>query len=721
MTKVNIGLSFDKLKEQLNSYLDEKDIKKVEQAYEYAKEKHFGEKRMTGEDYIDHPLNVAYILSEMHADLDTICAALLHDVLEKPDTTYDELKELFGKEIADLVDGITTINRLNFETGNNYTISTQKKILVGLCDDVRVIVIKLADRLHNMRTLWVHKEETQKEKAKETLDILIPIASRLGINKIKSELEDLSLRYYKPDIYFDIVEKLNQSKKERDLVVKEMVDDVSQLLTENGIKHEIKGRAKSIYSIYKKMDAGKKFSDIFDLLALRVFVEKEEECYRTLGIIHAKYKPMPNRFKDYIARPKTNMYQSLHTTVFGLNDYLFEVQIRTYEMDEIAERGIASHWSYKEQGSNKPAIQNEMEKKLQFFRSIIELKNDEETDEDFVKSVNEDVLQNTIYVFTPSGDVIELPKGATPIDFAYRVHSGVGDKMVGAIVNNSIVPLDYELKDNDIVKINTNKNSFGPSREWINMAKTTGAKNKIKSFYRKIEKEEYLKKGEEALYKELRKRKFVINEFLSNENIEKIVEELKYSSFDEVYINIGNNKLPIGAVINIITGENDTKEDIILRRAQNSEVEIPPVKTDIIVEGIDDIKVNVASCCMPVPGDDIVGYITKGHGITIHRLACPNIHELEERTINVSWNQDIQERYPTNLLIKTLKNSNLLLDIIAKTSNNNITVQSIYNYNSSEDNTYDITVLVKNQDDLKRFMNEIRSISSVTLCERHIK
>ncbi len=719
MTKKNIGLRFNQLKEKL-SYMDEEEIPMVEKAYAYASKMHFGIKRMTGEDYIEHPLNVAYILSEMKVDYATICAALLHDVLEDCDVTYEELESSFGKEIVDLVDGVTKINKLNFEIGGNATIATQRKILVGLCNDVRVIIIKLADRLHNMRTLWVHNEKTQKEKAKETLDILVPIASRLGINKMKSELEDLSLRYYRPDIYFDIVEKLNQSKAERDSVVKKMLEDISCLLDENGIKHEIKGRAKSIYSIYKKLDKGKKFSDIFDLLALRVFVNTEEECYHALGVIHSKYKPMPRRFKDYIAMPKTNMYQSLHTTVFGLDEYLFEIQIRTYEMDEVAERGIASHWSYKEHGSTI-AIQNEMEQKLQFFRSIIELNNEEENDEEFVKSVTEDVLNNTIYVFTPRGDVIELPKGATPIDFAYRVHSDVGDKMVGAIVNNNIVPLDYELKNNDIIKINTNKNSFGPSREWIQMAKTTGAKNKIKSFYRKIEKEEYLKKGEELLNKELRKRKIVFNEFLTSENMDKIVQELKYMNFDEVYINIGNNKLPIGSVINIVTGENDTKEDIILKRTQNKEVVSPIIKTDIIVEGIDDIKVNIASCCKPIPGDRIIGYITKGNGISVHRLACPNVKDLEERTIAVKWNKTIEKRYPTNLIIKTLKNDNLLLDIISKTSNHNLTVQSIYNYNSQENNTYDITVLVDNKENLKKFMIEIASISSVTLCERHIK
>ena len=393
----------------------------------------------------------------MNADYSTLAAALLHDVIEDTDVTKEELEKLFGSEIALLVDGVTKINKINFETTNAAVIANQRKILVGLCEDVRVIFIKLADRLHNMRTLWIHSEKKQKENALETLEILTPIAHRLGMNTIKSELEDLSLRYLKPDVYFDIVEKLNQTKAKRDEAVLQMEKNVSEILNNNGIKHKIKGRSKSIYSIYKKLDKGKKFEDIYDLLALRVFVDTKEECYRALGLIHSKYHPIPNRFKDYIAMPKTNMYQSLHTTVFGYDGYLYEIQIRTYEMDEIAERCIATHWSYKEGTSGN--IQNNMEQKLQFFRSIIELNQEELTDEEYMKNVTNDVFNDTIYVYTPKGDVIELPNGSTPIDFAYRVHSKVGDSMVGAIVNNNIVPLDYKLQDNDIIKINTNKNS----------------------------------------------------------------------------------------------------------------------------------------------------------------------------------------------------------------------------------------------------------------------
>lgn len=715
-------ITIESLLEKVSTYdNDPADLALIGKAYEYAAKQHYGVKRMTGEDYIHHPLQVAYILTDVQADAATICAGLLHDVIEDCDVSKEQLADLFTPEIANLVDGVTKINKLNFDTVTSATIATHRKILVGLCEDVRVIIIKLADRLHNMRTLWVHSEKKQKEKARETLDILTPIAHRLGMNAFKSELEDLSLRYLKPDVYYNIVEELNQTKAERDQSVQEMMERVSRLLEDVGIKHEIKGRAKSIYSIYKKLDKGKKFSEIYDLLALRVFVNTEAECYQSLGIIHSQYRPIPRRFKDYIAMPKTNMYQSLHTTVFGIDGYLFEIQIRTYEMDQIAERGIASHWSYKESGSGKPAVQNTMEQKLQFFRSILELNDEEQNDEVFVQSVQEDLFQDVIYVFTPNGDVIELPNGATPIDFAYRVHTGVGEKMVGAIVNGSIVPLDYQLHDSDIVKINTNKNSFGPSREWIHMAKTTGAKNKIKAFFNKIDKEEYLKKGEELLAKELRKRKLVFSEFLSTQNMECLFEEYRVKNLDEFYINLGNNKIPVVAAINFIIGDNDTKEEIILRKTQSKDVVLPHVKNDIIVEGIDEIKVNVASCCKPVPGDRIVGYITKGYGITVHRAVCPNIRDLEERLISVRWNETIQKKYPTTILIRALRQENNLLSIISKTSNHNIMVSSVNTYPNKDDVTFEITIQVINKEILVQFMNDIQSIPDVLEVERVIK
>ncbi len=712
VTKIS---NFEQLYKKLQKYIkNTEELEEIKKAYLFANEKHKGQKRISGENYIIHPLNVAYILSDIHADSKTIEAALLHDTIEDCDVTKEELEEKFGQEVAKLVESITKINKLNFSGDTDAMIANQRKILVGLTEDVRVIILKLADRLHNMRTLWALSEKRQKANAKETLDIFTPIAHRLGINSIKSELEDLSLRYLKPDVYYQIVEKLNKTKVERDNYIVEMMESVSKILNDHGVKHEIKGRSKSIYSIYKKLDKGKSFNEIYDLLALRVFVDTEAECYQALGLIHSKFRPIPKRFKDYIAMPKTNMYQSLHTTVFGIDGQLFEIQIRTYEMDKVAENGIASHWSYKEGKSN---MQSEMEQKLQFFRVIMELKN-EESEDQFVDSVKEDVLKDTIYVFTPMGDVIELPNGSTPIDFAYRVHSKVGDTTVGAIVNNNIVPLDYKLQDNDIVKINTNKSST-PSKEWLNIVKTAQAKNKIKAFFNKTIKEDNYNKGEDLLNKELRKRK--ISNATFNENIDKILEELKCADINELYINIGNNKYSPAQVVNIITDDNITKEEIILNKTKDKEVVLPNVKNDIIVRGIDDIKVNIASCCKPIHGDRIVGYITKGYGITVHRMVCPNVSELNERLIEVEWNDLITKKYPTSLLIKSLDNKNILMEVVAKTSNSDITIESIKSLSSGNDYIYQITVLVESKEKLTKYINDLRMIPNILSVERLIK
>ncbi len=703
-------IKINTLKELENnlSYLNTDSFSVIEKAYDYAFKKHLNQKRLSGEDYIIHPLNVAFILSTIHADCDTITAALLHDIVEETDTTLDELESEFGPSISKLVDGITKINKLNLSKENDSEISTQRKILVGMTEDVRVIFLKLADRLHNMRTLWALPVENQKANAKETLDILTPIAHRLGIGSIKSELEDLSLRYLKPDVYFQIVEQVNATKKQRDMYVSKMIESVSNILNEHGIKHEIKGRSKSIYSIYKKLDKGKKFNEIYDFLALRVFVSKEEECYQALGYIHSKFKPMPKRFKDYIAMPKTNMYQSLHTTVFGIDERIFEIQIRTYEMDKVAENGIASHWSYKE---GKSDMQNSMEQKLQFFRVLMDL-NTTTDDNEYMKSVKEDILNDNIYVFTPKGDVIELPIGSTPIDFAYRVHSKVGDTMVSAIVNDNIVPLDYELKDNDIIKINTNKNQ-SPSYEWINMCKTTGAKNKIKSYLSKNEKSINVLKGEEILKSELKRRKIPINSFYKEENLSKILHDIKCTDISEVYILLATNKINIESIFEEV--KNETKEDLILKKTNNKVVTSPMVKGDIIVDGTSNIKVNLASCCKPVYEDRIVGYITKGNGITVHRISCPNISEVDSRIIDVAW-LNVSKKYPTTLLIRADGSKNMLVNIIAKTSNTNIVVESIKTLQVDE--LYEITVLTSSVTELNKYIFDLEMLSSIISVER---
>lgn len=719
MSKKTINITIDELIDKFKEYnSDEKDIKLIRKAYDYAEKKHFGQKRITGDDYILHPLNVALILTEISADAECMAAALLHDTIEDSDATKEEIELLFGKEIALLVDGVTKINKINFSSDSEASAANQRKILVGLSEDVRVIIIKLADRLHNMRTLYVLSEEKQKRKAKETLEILTPVAHRLGIYKIKSELEDLSLRYLKPDAYFDIVERLNQKKSQRDEAVAKMLNEVSTLLSEHNIPHEIKGRSKSIYSIYNKMSKGKRFDDIYDILALRVFVDTEQECYLALGLIHSKYKPVPKRFKDYIAMPKTNLYQSLHTTVFGIDGELFEIQIRTYEMDTIAEYGIASHWSYKAGVDGAKATKDSMEQKLQIFRNIIELNEDATTPEEFVSSVKKDILSDdVIYVYTPKGDVIELPKGSTPVDFAYKVHSEVGDHMIGAIVNDSIVSLDYKLSTGDIIKINTNKASK-PSKDWLAFVVTNGAKNKIRAYYSKLEKDENIEKGSELLEKELRKENISISEFLSNKNIDIILNELKLKDIDDLYMNISLGKYTPSSVIKIINKKEEDKKDLTIK-INETNYHKEESKNDVLVEGMKEIKASLSLCCKPLPGDNIIGYITRGFGITVHRSNCRNILDTDERLINVKWNDNLTKKYSSDILVYTSTCDNLL-DIITKASASNIIIDSISTINKSDYKVYSMTILVENKDKLDKFLNDLLNLKFVQKVERAI-
>jgi len=716
MTKDKKTYTIDDLIEKVSTYIDdEKEIELITLAYNFAKDKHEGRYRLSGEEHINHPLSIAIILTTVYSDAATICAGLLHDLMDEVGITRQELEDTFGKEIATLVYGVSKISKIHFSTENEALVEYYKKIIVGMSEDVRVIIIKLADRLHNMRTLWALPEEKKKIKAKENLEILAPIAHHLGIHKIKSELEDLSLRYLKPDVFYDIAEKLNNTKLERDNVVAEMLTSVSNILTEHNIKHEIKGRSKSIYSIYRKLEKGRKFSDIYDLLALRILVETEQECYTIIGLIHSKYKPIPKRFKDYIAMPKANGYQSLHTTVFGMDGYLFEIQIRTHQMDEIAENGVASHWAYKEHKDLTKTNQNTTEAKLQFFKAIIELNEDKMSTEDFVNSVKNEVLNDNIYVFTPKGDVFELPKGATPIDFAYRVHSKIGDTMVGAIVNNNIVPLDYELQNNDIVKINTNKNSLGPSKEWLKIAKTTQTKNKIRSFFSKSEKEVYIERGKDALEKELRKKKISFSEFLSDDNLKKILNEIKEDDIEDLYLVIGNSKFSPNYIINIIYKEQEEVKDIRLKAVPKNR------DADIIVEGIDKIKVNLANCCRPLPGDDIIGYITKGSGISIHRRNCPNLESLDQRTVNVSWNDTINNKYLSTIMIYSKPYDKALLEIMQKATSYNMSIDSMKTVNKVDGVLYEIDLWVKGLEQLNNFIRDLNNLSYIDEVVRFIK
>lgn len=708
--------TLDDLLEKAKVYIkSDEDIELIKKAYLFASKAHAGQLRLTGDDYMLHPLNVALILTEIYADAQTLSAALLHDVINFANVTIEEIEKEFGPEMKALVDGISRINKLSLSADNEALVSYHKKILVGLSGDVRIIILKIADRLHNMRTLWAIPENKRKEKAKETLEILVPIAHRLGINHIKSELEDLSLKYWNPDVYNDILEKLSESRAELDKSVDKMMESVSKILDENNIPHEMKGRSKSVYSIYNKLQKGKTFNEIYDILALRYFVNTVSDCYLALGAIHAKYKPMPKRFKDYIARPKANGYQSLHTTVFGVDGKLFEIQIRTYEMDKVAEYGVASHWSYKEHGINKV---NDMELKLKSFRTVIELNEQQVEGEEFVNTVKNEVFNPTnIYVYTPKGDVFELPIGSTPIDFAYRVHTSVGHQMIGAIVNGNIVPLDYKLKDGDIVKINTNKNSKGPSQEWINICFTTSAKNKIKAFFSKIDKEKTTSDGKDMLIKTIRRKKLSINDIMDDKKIKIALDDLGLNSENELYYEIGIGKYNPTSVIKTILGEKED-EKRALEKVLKYSSKTMEASGDIIVDGMDDLKVSFGGCCTPVKGDDVVGYISKGNGITIHRRNCHNICNLNERIINVHWNDNASKKYVTNVIIYTEKKDNLLLDIISKTTSMNVGVKSVNTISNTDYNAYDLDILVDDKETLDRYMNVIGQLPFVTSIER---
>ena len=705
----------DLLKKAKTYIKNEEDIDLIKKAYDFASKAHAGQLRLTGDDYMLHPLNVALILTEIYADAQTLATALLHDVINFTDVTIEDVEKEFGTDMKKLVDGISRINKLSLSADNETLVSYHKKILVGLSGDVRIIILKIADRLHNMRTLWAIPEKKRKEKAKETLEILVPIAHRLGINHIKSELEDLSLKYWKPEVYNDILEKLSESRQELDKSVDKMMDSVSKILDENNIPHEMKGRSKSVYSIYNKLQKGKTFNEIYDILALRYFVTTIAGCYLALGAIHAKFKPVPKRFKDYIARPKSNGYQSLHTTVFGVDGKLFEIQIRTYEMDKVAEYGVASHWSYKEHGVNKV---NDMELKLKSFRTVIELNEQQVEGEEFVNTVKNEVFNPTnIYVYTPKGDVFEFPIGSTPIDFAYRVHTSVGHQMVGAIVNNNIVPLDYKLKDGDIVKINTNKNSKGPSQEWINIAYTTSAKNKIKAFFSKIDKEKTTADGKEMLLKTIRRKKLSVNDIMDDKKIQIALDDLGLNNENELYYEIGIGKYNPTSIIKTILGEKE-EEKRALEKVLKYSSKTMEGSGDIIVDGMDDIKVSFDGCCMPVKGDDVVGYISKGKGITIHRRTCHNICDLNEGIIPVHWNENVSKKYVTNVIIYAEKKDNLLLDIISKTSSMNIGVKSVNTITNTDYNVYDLDVLVDSKETLDKYINTIGQLNYVTSVER---
>lgn len=657
-----------------------------------------------------HYLRVAGIVAELNADTNMIASALLHDAVMDGDLSLDEVREEFGDNIADLIDNLVKLRRIKLNDYNESSSIYLRKVLVGISEDVRVLIIKLADRLDEMRNAEGMSEEDKKQIANETMNVLIPIAHRLGINSIKSELENLCLLFTKPDVYNDILEKLDGTREELADSLDEMQNSIMEILTEHGINFKIKSRVKSVYSIYNKLTTGKKWSDIYDILAMRLILPTKEDCYLAVGLIHAKYRPIPKRFKDYIAMPKENMYQSLHTSVFGIDGHIFEIQLRTKEMDEIAEHGIASHWSYKEHGTK--VAQNLMEQKLAIFRSTIDLAKSETNDELFVKSMESELLSKLIYVFTPKGDVMELPLGATPVDFAYRIHSDIGDHMVSAIVNDNIVPLNYELQDGDIIKINTNKASK-PNLDWLDFVKTPQAKSKIKSYFSKKDREDYIEQGKMLLEKEVKKQHLNYSELFTPDKINKILNDLKLKEEDDLYLSIGSLRYTAYYIISLVNEDKRDIQDIMLDRVNRRNNIKDNYKNDVIVAGTDNILASLAKCCNPIPGDKIIGYITKGEGVSVHKIDCPNVKGLTTRLIDVEWNNAKDKLFVANLIIKTNSSQNHILDIVTKASTRNVSLNGINEVNMGEYIDYHISVKVESVNELGLFIDELKTLSYV--------
>ena len=713
------SITYEELLIEIKKYITaDEELKVIDEAYQYALLCHKDKQRKNGEDYITHPLNVAMILTDLNVDYITIASALLHETINHGGSSKEILEEKFGEDIASIVDTISKINKLTLNDDKESTILNLRKVIVGLSEDVRVLYVKLADRLHNMRTVWALDAAEKKAKIYETENVLIPIAARLGINSIKSELEDLCLKHSKPNVYNEIVNMLKDTQEELNNRLDTMKDDISNILSEHNINFKIKGRVKSVHSIYEKMLSGHKWNEIYDILALRIIVERVDECYLAIGLIHAKYRPLPNRFKDYIAMPKNNMYQSLHTSIIGTDSYVFEVQVRTYEMDEVAEKGIASHWSYKEHSDG--SVTNIMEEKLEMFRNLIEQEKNDTSNADFERTVNTEFLGKMIYCFTPKGDVVELPKGATPIDFAYRIHSHVGDTTTGAIVNNKIVTLDSELSDGDIVNIKTSTNA-NPSKEWLSFVKTSQAKNKIKSYFSKQDKEYYISLGKDLLEKEIRKRKLSINDVLSNEHIKKLTTDLKLETIEDIYLSIGSLRYTPTFIINSIYEDKKDVSDILIKKIDNSSNKHNIEHTsDIIVSGASNIKVSLAKCCNPIKGDDIIGYITKGQGISVHIKNCPNIKNETNRLIEVSWNNEKDSDYIANIKIIVDSVNSKLLDIIAICSTRNVFVDSVKTKKEDINTVYNLSLKIKDIKELDSLIVSLENLTYVKKIERVI-
>ncbi|MBO5055654.1 MAG: bifunctional (p)ppGpp synthetase/guanosine-3',5'-bis(diphosphate) 3'-pyrophosphohydrolase [Lachnospiraceae bacterium] len=731
---------------RVRKYHPSDDISLIEKAYRVASEAHKDQMRKSGEPYIIHPLYVAIILADLEMDKETIAAGLLHDVVEDTIMTEEEIKAQFGEEVALLVDGVTKLQKLQF-MGNGdkpdrleMQAENLRKMFLAMAKDIRVILIKLADRLHNMRTLKYQKPESQQRIARETMEIYAPIAQRLGISKIKVELDDLSLKYLEPEAYYDLVDKIAVRKSVREKYIQSIVDEVSEHIKNAGIKAQIDGRVKHFFSIYKKMkNQNKTIDQIYDLFAVRIIVDTVKDCYAALGVIHEMYKPIPGRFKDYIAMPKENMYQSLHTTLIGTNGQPFEIQIRTFEMHKAAEYGIAAHWKYKEASDGKKADNSE-EAKLVWLRQVLEWQRDTSDNREFMNLLKSDLdlFSDSVYCFTPTGEVKNLPAGSTPIDFAYSIHSAVGNKMIGARVNGKLVTIDYEIKNGDRIEILTSQNSKGPSRDWLNVVKSTQARNKINQWFKNEFKEENIVKGKELLNNYCRARSINIQELMKTDYMEPIMRKYGFRDWESVLAAVGHGGLKEGQIINKMLElyEKDhkavvTNEQVLAEVAENAQNAAQAAKmrskSGIVVKGIHDLAVRFSKCCSPVPGDEIVGFVTRGRGVSIHRTDCINILNLpeieRERLIDAEWEDSPEEgnggKYLAEIKIYANNRNGLLADISKALTEKNIDILSMNTRTSKQGlATMATSFEISSREELIRIIDKIKTIDSVIDIER---
>ena len=719
--------------DKIKKYAPNTDTTLVEKAYYLAKSAHEGVLRKSGEPYIIHPIAVANILVDMQLDIETISAGLLHDVIEDTDYTYDDIKEMFSKEIADLVDGVTKLGQIKYQSKEETQAENLRKMFLAMAKDIRVILIKLADRLHNMRTLKYMPEEKAKYKAKETLEIYGGIANRLGISKIKWELEDLALRYIDPDGYYDLVDKVSMKRSKREEYINKIVKLLQVKFNEVNIDCEVYGRPKHFYSIYKKMqNKHKTFEEIFDLTAVRIVVDTIKDCYAVLGMVHTLWVPMPGRFKDYIAMPKANMYQSLHTTVIGPEGEPVEIQIRTHEMHNIAEYGIAAHWKYKE---GTMSNDGKMEEKLKWLRQMMEWEKDVKDPQEFLDSLKEDVFNSQVYVFTPKGDVIELPAESTPIDFAYRVHSKVGNKCVGAKINGRLVPIDYKLQNGEIVEVITSANSSGPSRDWLKIVKTPNARNRIRQFFKKERREENIERGYEILEKEFKRYGIPLKDSSIEKFMEQISKKFNQPSLEDLIATIGYGGITASQVVPKVRDfylkeekkkerENRQKEleneDLSQFKISDKEYKEKRKKNSsgVIVKGLDNILVRFAKCCNPLPGDEIIGYVTKGRGVAIHRADCPNCkldnEVFKQRLIDVEWDNPKKTKFEGEIRIVGTDRKSMLNDIVHTIAMQKLNINGV-NARKSKDEITHINLLIEVNDisELTNLMKKLKAIPGV--------